>query len=80
MDRIKKALNKLSLKEKQKVKRILFQIDKGDFQGLNTKKLKGKDNIFRVRKGSIRIIFHKIDNSVRVLTIERRTSKTYKKR
>ncbi len=80
MDKIEKALNKLSFKEKQKVREILLQADKGNFQGLNTKKLKGRDNIFRVRKGNIRIIFYKIDNSIKVLTIERRASKTYKKR
>ena len=80
MDKIEKALNKLSFKDKQKVKEILRQVDRGNFQNLDTKKLKGRDNIFRVRKGNIRIIFCKIDNSIRVLTIERRKSKTYKKR
>lgn len=80
MDKIKKALNRLSLEEKQKIKEILLQIDKGSFQNLDTKKLKGKDNIFRVRQGNIRIIFCKRNNSIKILTIERRGSKTYKKR
>jgi len=78
MDKIEKALSKLNPKEKQKVKEILLQIDKGNFQSLDTKKLKGKDNIFRVRKGDIRIIFCKIKDAIRILTIERRGSKTYK--
>lgn len=80
MDKIKKALNKLSFEEKQKVKEILLQIDKGSFQNLDTKKLKGVDNVFRIRKGNIRIILHKKNNSIKILTIERRTSKTYRKR
>ncbi|MFH1966488.1 MAG: hypothetical protein ABII95_01310 [Patescibacteria group bacterium] len=80
MDKIKKALNRLSLEEKQKIKEILLQIDKGSFQNLDTKKLKGKDNIFRVRQGNIRIIFCKRNNSIKILTIERRGSKTHKKR
>jgi len=80
MDKIKKALNKLSSEEKQKIKEILLQLDKGSFQNLDTKKLKGKNNIFRVRQGNIRIIFYKTNNSIKVLTIERRGSKTYKKR
>ncbi|MBU1292370.1 type II toxin-antitoxin system RelE/ParE family toxin [Patescibacteria group bacterium] len=80
MDKIKKALNRLSLEEKQKIKEILLQIDKGSFQNLDTKKLKGKDNIFRIRKGNIRIIFCKRNNSIKILTIERRGSKTHKKR
>jgi|TARA_Y100000031_G_scaffold154340_2_gene201670 mRNA-degrading endonuclease RelE of RelBE toxin-antitoxin system len=79
MDKIEKALSKLNFKEKQKVKEILLQVNKGNFQNLNTKKLKGRDNIFRVRKSNIRIIFYKINNSIKVLTIERRGSKTYKK-
>ena len=80
MDRIKKALSKLNLKEKQKIKEILLQVNKGNFQNLDTKKLKGNNNIFRVRKGGIRIIFRKINNSIKVLVIERRGSKTYKKK
>ena len=80
MDKIGKALNKLSQKERQKIKEILFQIDKGSFQNLDTKKLKGRDGIFRVRQGNVRIIFLKKKNSIRVLTIERRGSKTYKEK
>ncbi len=80
MDKIKKALNKLNLEERQKVKEILLQVDKGSFQNLDTKKLKGRDNIFRIRKGDIRIILSKKNNSIKILTIERRGSKTYKKR
>lgn len=79
MDKIKKALNKLSPKERRRLKKILFQIDAGDFQGLNLKKLKGRNDVFRVRKGNIRIIFRKKDNSIKILSIERRGSKTYSK-
>jgi len=79
MDKIKKALNKLSSKEGQRLKKILTQIDNRDFQNLNLKKLKGKSDVFRIRKGSMRIIFHKIGHSIKVLSVERRNSKTYKK-
>ena len=77
MDKIDKALNKLSEKERQKLKEILFQIAKGAFYGLDVKKLKGRKDVFRVRKASIRIIFRRLDHSIKVLTVERRTSKTY---
>ena len=80
MDEIKKALNKLSSEEKNKVKEILLQLGKDNFQNLDTKKLRGRDNIFRVRKGNIRIIFSKKNNLIKILTVERRGSKTYKKR
>lgn len=79
MDKIDKALNKLKPKEKRTLKGVLLKISNGNFQDLDLKKLKGRNDVFRVRKGSIRIIFYKIDNSVKVLSIERRTSKTYKK-
>lgn len=81
MNRIEKALRKLSYKERKKLKDILAQINNGDFRKLNLKKLKGKTDIYRARKGDIRIIFHKIkSNSIKILTVERRSSKTYKKR
>lgn len=80
MDKIKKALNRLSPREKQKLKGILLQIDAGDFKNLDLKKLKGRNDIFRVRKGSIRIIFRKKDDSIMILGVERRSSKTYKRK
>ncbi len=81
MDRIEKLLNKLDNKEGKKLKTILVQIKKGDFKELDLKKLKGRGDIYRVRKGSIRIIFRKLKNqSIKILTIERRGSKTYKKK
>jgi len=80
MDKTEKALNKLGSKVRRKIKNVLFQIDKGNFRHLDLKRLKGKKDIFRVRKGDIRIIFHKVADSIKILSIERRTSKTYRKR
>lgn len=81
MDRIEKALKKLNHKERQKFKDILVQINDGDFRNLDLKKLKGRTDIYRVRKGNIRVIFYKTKNdSIKILAIERRRSKTYKKR
>ena len=79
MDKIKKALNRISTKERIRLKEILFRIDAGNFQGLNLKKLKGRNDVFRVRKGNMRIIFRKKDNSIKILSIEHRGSKTYSK-
>ena len=80
MDKIQKALSKLNSKEKHKLKEILIQIDADNFQNLDLKKLKGRKDIFRVRKNDMRIIFCKTNNIIKVLTIERKGSKTYKKR
>ena len=78
MGKIEKALNKLNPKEREKFKEILLQINAGNFQELDLKKLKGRKDIFRVRKGDMRIIFYRTDNSIKILSVERRTSKTYK--
>ncbi|MFH1643253.1 MAG: hypothetical protein ABH967_01290 [Patescibacteria group bacterium] len=79
MDKIDKALNKLKQKEKAKLKNLLLKIDRGELEGLDIKKLRDKKDIFRVRQGDMRIIIHKVDNSTKILSLERRTSKTYKK-
>jgi len=79
MDKIEKALNKFNSREREKLKKILIQIDKKDFQNLDLKKLKGRDDVFHIRKSNIRIIFRKIDNSIKILSIERRSNNTYNK-
>ena len=78
MDKIQKALNKLTLREKNTAKLILEKIQKQNFSGLDVKKLKGRDNIFRVRKGSLRIIYRLDKKDIFILTIERRSETTYK--
>jgi len=80
MDRIDKALKRLNPREKQRFKEILLQIKIGNFQGLDLKKLKGREDIFRVRKGNMRIIFRKRADSIKILALERRGSKAYRKR
>ena len=61
MDKISKALKKFTPKERIWVKFVLGNIQSNNFQGLDIKKLKGWDDIFRVRKGDIRIIY-KLDS------------------
>ena len=68
-EKIEKALKKLTGKEKKAVKNILIKIEKGDIKSLDIKKLKGRNDIFRARKGSLRIIFRKTRESILVLSI-----------
>lgn len=79
MDKIEKEIEKLSEKEKKSIKKILLDIKSEKFSGYDFKKLKGNDNIFRIRKGKIRIIFRKNSNGCSILTIERRSNNTYNK-
>ncbi|MFP4022783.1 MAG: type II toxin-antitoxin system RelE family toxin [Candidatus Paceibacterota bacterium] len=78
MDKIEKALKKLTEKEKSAVKDILTKIQKENTKNLDLKKLKGRDDVFRARIGKIRIIFHKTKESISILSIERKTDRTYK--
>ncbi len=77
MDKISKALKRLTEKERNVVGDILRRIEDDDISDLDIKKLKGHDNIFRVKKGKIRIIFQKVKNNFLILSIERRSSKAY---
>lgn len=78
MDKIEKALQKLSMKERARVKEILERLQRGDMSGLDVKKLKGRDDIFRVRKGDIRIMYRsESKDGVSVLAIERKSDTTY---
>ena len=78
MDKIEKELKKLSQKEKEEIKKILLSIKDNSLSGFDIKKLKNCDNIFRIRKGKIRIIFKKNnDNTISILTIEKRSDNTY---
>ena len=79
MDKIEKALEKLSPTEKKQIRGILQQILANDFKGLDLKKLKSREDIFRVRKGNFRIIYRLFGSSTFILAIERRSEKTYKR-
>ncbi|MBU3925474.1 hypothetical protein KKB43_00530 [Patescibacteria group bacterium] len=80
MNKLAKALENLSVKERKLIKGILLKIKNNSLSEFDLKKLKNCDNIFRVRKGRLRVIFKKQDN-VRyfILAIERRSDKTYNK-
>ena len=78
MNKIAKALRNLSSYEREAIKGILLKIKNGSLSGFDLKKLKNCNDIFRVRKGKLRIIFKKKDdNQYFILTIERRSDKTY---
>jgi mRNA-degrading endonuclease RelE of RelBE toxin-antitoxin system len=78
MDKITKALLKLSSKEKELIKTILLKIKSDSLAALDVKKLKGHSDIFRVRHGKIRLIFQRNKaGEINILAIERRSDNTY---
>ncbi len=79
MDKIEKALQKFSVQERKAIKEILTFIYSGKTSLLNLKKLKGRNDIYRVRKGNIRLIYRTNKSSdIFVLSIARRSDNTYK--
>lgn len=78
MDKISKALKRFFPKEKRELENILRKIKLDQFDGLDVKKLKGQDNIFRVRKGGLRIVYLNNNGNIKILAIERRSNNTYK--
>ncbi|PIX62256.1 hypothetical protein CO057_00460 [Candidatus Uhrbacteria bacterium CG_4_9_14_0_2_um_filter_41_50] len=78
VNKIDKALSKFSNKEKAEFKKILQKVKAGDFLALDIKKLKNRQDIYRIRKGSMRIIFQKTDHGIKILSFERRLDNTYK--
>jgi mRNA-degrading endonuclease RelE of RelBE toxin-antitoxin system len=79
MDKIQKAWQKLNPKEQKAVKEILNKLLAGHLENLNIQKLQGHTEIFRVRKGSLRIIFRQTNKDIFILAVERRSEKTYRK-
>ncbi len=78
MDKVNKALKKLSLDEQRKIITILKLIKNKNWSTLDRKKLKGYTNIYRVRSGQIRIIYQESKNGeIIILAVERRGDTTY---
>ena len=77
MDKISKILSKLRPKERAWADRAVRLIRIGQVSEFDVKKLKGFDNIFRVRKGRVGIIY-KIDKSYFVIIdVQTRNDNTY---
>lgn len=50
----------------------------GKTKDLDIKKLKGFENVFRVRVHSIRIIYRKLESGIQIIEMGRRDDQTYK--
>jgi len=75
---IEKFLNKLSPKERGIVKDLLVAVLANEVDHLDVKKLRDRDDIYRVRKGRMRIIYRLFEGKVIILLIERRSDNTYR--
>ena len=73
-----KFLARLRVSERERVKECVEHIIQHDFAGLDLKKLKGYATLYRVRIGSLRIIFDDAGPTPRVISIDRKTEDTYR--
>lgn len=78
MDKLEKALQKLSDKERTTLKELFTRLYEGKARGLDIAKLKGFNDIFRLKKGKLRVIFRMTGGSVFLLKIDRRSDTTYR--
>ena len=78
MNKIEKLFNKISKKERLALLSVVEEILTGkDISYLKPIKLKGLD-LYRIRKGDFRIIFHKENNDFVIDSIKLRDENTYK--
>lgn len=79
MDRIQKLFSRLSHKERLQLQSFLDDLIQSDsFRNAHAKKLQGSD-LFRVRKGRFRIIFHYDQSGTMIIdSIRIRNEKTYR--
>ena len=59
------------------VKLLLLRIKLDDLVGLDIKRLKGHTDLFRVRKGRLRIVYRDKSNQFLIVRIDRINDKTY---
>ncbi len=78
MPSLKKLLSKFNREEREIIEFLIEKIISLNWRDLDIKKLKGYQNIFRIRKGKIRIIFTKNQKEIAIIAIERRREDTYK--
>lgn len=79
VDQIAKLLAKLPPKQLLVIQSVIAQTLKANFEDLDIKVMKGHKDIFRVRVGNYRIIFIiRPNDEPKILTISRRSEKTYR--
>ncbi|MDO8442669.1 MAG: hypothetical protein Q7S81_00155 [bacterium] len=78
MTKLERIIKKFSATERKVIKNTIIQLKTGSFEGLDVKKLQGSRDIYRVRKGSMRIMYYLgVNKEVVIFAIARRSDNTY---
>ncbi len=77
MDEVSKFLRKINPSERERLIPVIRAIVLNDTDGLDCKKLKGKDREYRVRVGKMRIKFIRTSNGNKIVEVGFRDDNTY---
>lgn len=77
VDKLTKFLKKRDRKTALSILDMLEQLSRGDLSNMDVKKIRGRKNVFRIRKGRIRIVFAKRGNRIFVIRVDYRDEHTY---
>ena len=79
MNKLDKALAQLGAKERDQVAVLIRQLEAGETRGMDVKRLKGRKDVYRARKGSLRILFLETGSGFELVAIGRRKESTYRR-
>ena len=77
MNKILKSLIKFSSKERKNAEDDIACITGRKFENLNIKKLKGFENLYRSRRGRVRIVFSLNPTDVKIIKVDKKNDNTY---
>lgn len=78
MEQWMKQLRKIPRNSRNRICAALTRLLARDFSTLDRLQLKGYENIFRIRVGNYRIIYHDDDEEITLKAITRRDESTYR--
>lgn len=78
MPTLKKLLSRFNKVDRESLEFLIEKIISLDWHDLDIKKLKGYQDVFRLRKGKLRIIFTKNKDIIRIIDMGHRSDNTYK--
>ncbi|MBP7114086.1 MAG: type II toxin-antitoxin system RelE/ParE family toxin [Candidatus Peribacteraceae bacterium] len=78
MDKIEKQLRKIPERYRERIFVAIEHIMERDFIALDRKRLKGFENIFRIRIGNYRIIYHDDGEKITLKAIIKRDENAYR--
>ena len=78
MINIEKQSRKVPKIHRERIGEVIERLVARDFSTLDRRQLKGYENIFRVRVGNYRIIYHDDGGKIIIKAIRRRNEATYR--